>query len=145
LKHKGRELKSVTVKTEKNKNKRKILLLGSSHGREICPMLQENLGAKFDVCSIIKPNARLSKVVGDTGKLGKCLTEQDIIIIVGGPGNSLDRNCHYSIENDLNNIAERTSNKGVGFVNFFEGHDKPWMNGPVGSINLQLDWGLDEA
>jgi hypothetical protein len=29
------------VKTEKNKNKREILLLGSSHSSEIGPMLQE--------------------------------------------------------------------------------------------------------
>jgi hypothetical protein len=43
LKHKSRELKSFTVKREKNKNKRKILLLGSSHCRDIGSMLQENL------------------------------------------------------------------------------------------------------
>jgi hypothetical protein len=49
LKHKGREPKSFTVKTEKNK--RKILLLGSSHGRETGPMLQENLETKSDMDS----------------------------------------------------------------------------------------------
>jgi hypothetical protein len=54
-------------------------------------MLQENLGTKFDVMSNFKPNAILAKVVEDLGKLGKDLTKQDHIIIVGGPGNSLDR------------------------------------------------------
>jgi hypothetical protein len=29
------------------------------------------------------------------------------IIIVGGPGNSMERNCYYSVENDLNVIEER--------------------------------------
>jgi hypothetical protein len=63
LKHKGRELKSFTVKTERNK--RKILLLGSSHGREIGPMLPENLGTKSDMGSIFKPNAPLAKALED--------------------------------------------------------------------------------
>jgi hypothetical protein len=31
-------------------------------------MLQENLGAKFDICSIFKPNVPLAKVVEDKGK-----------------------------------------------------------------------------
>jgi hypothetical protein len=119
LKHKGRELKSFTVKTEKDKNKRKILLLGSSHGREIGPMLQENLGTEFDVCSIFKPNTPLAKVV-DIGKLGKGLAKQDHTIVVGGPGNSLERNYHYSFENGLGFNAERTSNTNGGFVNIFE-------------------------
>jgi hypothetical protein len=47
---------------------------------------------------------------------------------VGGPGNSLDRNHHYSIEDDLNFIAERTPNTNVEFVNLFQMH-KLWMNG----------------
>jgi hypothetical protein len=89
LKHECREVKSFAGKTE---SKRKILLLGSSHGREIGPMLQENLGTKFDTVSIFKPNAPLEKVAEDLGKLGKGLTKQDHIVIAGGPGNSLDRN-----------------------------------------------------
>jgi hypothetical protein len=78
-------------------------------------MLQENLGSKFDVCSIFKPNAPLTKVTVNIAKLGKGLTKQDHIIIVGGPEYSLERNYHDSIENDLNFIAERTSNTSVGF------------------------------
>jgi hypothetical protein len=39
LKHKGTELKSFTVRMKKNKNKRKILLLGSSYAREIGPII----------------------------------------------------------------------------------------------------------
>jgi hypothetical protein len=43
-------------------------------------------------------------------KIHKGLTKQDHITIVGGLGKSLDRNCHHWIVNDLNFIAERTSN-----------------------------------
>jgi hypothetical protein len=61
---------------------------------------------------------------------------------VRGPGNSLDRNYHYQIEKDINFIAERTSNTNVRFVNLFERHDEPWMNGKVRSVNLCLDQAL---
>jgi hypothetical protein len=86
--------------------------------------------------SIFKPNAPLANAVHDIGKLGRDLTKQNHIIIMGGPGNSLERVCHYSIENNLNFTAERT------FVNPFERHDKPWMNGRVRSMNLWLDRAL---
>jgi hypothetical protein len=103
------------------------------------PMLQENLGTKFDVVSIFKPNAPLAKVVEDLGKLGKGLTKQDHII-VGGSGNSLDRNYYHSVEKDANFIAERAANTNVGPVKLFKRHDKPWMNGRVRRVNLRPDW-----
>jgi hypothetical protein len=61
--------------TEKNKNKRILLLLGSSNGREIGPMVQENLGTKYDMCSIFKPSDPHAKVVEDIGKICKGLTK----------------------------------------------------------------------
>jgi hypothetical protein len=86
-----------------------------------------------------KPNAPLANVVEDLRKLGKDLTKQDHIIIMGGPGNSLDRNFNYCIEKDINFIAERTSNTNVGFVNLFKRRDKLWMNEKVRITNLRLD------
>jgi hypothetical protein len=65
--------------------------------RDQC-LLQENLGSKFEICSIFKPNVPLAKVVEDIRKLGKDLTKQDHIVIVGGAGNSLDINQVYSID-----------------------------------------------
>jgi hypothetical protein len=53
------------------------------------------------------------------------ITKQDHIVIVGGPGNSLDRNHYYSVEKDVNFIAERTANTNVGLVNLFRRHNKP--------------------
>jgi hypothetical protein len=57
---------------------------------------------------------------------------------VGGPGNSLDRNYNYSLEKDINFIAERTASTNVGFVNLSQMHDKPWTNRRCGSMNLRL-------
>jgi hypothetical protein len=59
--------------------------------------------------------------------------------MVGGSGKNLERNCHNSIENDLNFTADRTSNTDVVFVNLLEGHNNPWMNGRVMIKSLQLD------
>jgi hypothetical protein len=105
-------------------------------------MLQENMGSKFEVCSIFKPDAPLAKVVEDVRKLSKDLTKQDHIVIVGGARNSLDKNQDCSIDKYLNFIAKRTSNTNVGFVNLLRRYDKPWMNGRVRSMNLRLDRAL---
>jgi hypothetical protein len=58
------------------------------------------------------------------------------------PGNGLNINYLYSIANDLNCIAERTSNTRMGFVSLFERHDMPWINGSFRIINIQLDQSL---
>jgi hypothetical protein len=46
-------------------------------------MLQENLDSKFEVCSIFKPNVPSANVIEDVRKLGKDITKQDHIVIVG--------------------------------------------------------------
>jgi len=61
-------------------------------------MLQKHLGTDYEVTSIFKPNAPLENVAEDLANLGKDLTRKDHIVIVGGPGNSLERNYHCSIE-----------------------------------------------
>ena len=134
-------MKVTSLKGKSKVRRKKILLLGSSHGRDIGPMLQEHLGTEYEVTSIIKPNAPLENVE-DLENLGKDLTKKDRIVIVGGPGNSLDRNLKYSIEKDLNFIAKRTNNTNVGFVNLLRRHDRPWMNRTVKSVYLRLDGAL---
>ena len=109
LKHKDMKIKSLTGKS--NSQKKKILLLGSSYGWGIGPLLQNHLGTEYEVTSIFKPNGPLEDIVEDLANLGKDLTKKDHIVIVGGPGNSLERNYHYSVEEDLNFIARRTSHQ----------------------------------
>jgi len=50
-------------------------LLGSSHGSEIGPMLQECLGTEYKIKSILKSIAPLANVVEDAGKPGNDLTK----------------------------------------------------------------------
>jgi hypothetical protein len=59
---------------ETKNEKRKILLWGSSSGREIEPMLKEHLGTEYKITSIFKPNAPLANITEDPGKLDNDLT-----------------------------------------------------------------------
>jgi hypothetical protein len=79
-------------------------------------MLQKHLGYEYELISVFKPNAPLENVVEDLANLGKDLTKKDHIVIVGGPGHSLEGNYHYSIETGLNFIARRTDHTNVRFV-----------------------------
>jgi hypothetical protein len=112
------------------------LFLGSSHGRNTGTMLQGNLGNKFYTISIFELNAPLSGVVVDLRKLGKGLTKQDHIVIVGGPGKSLDRKYYYSVKKYIRFVAERKTNTNVEPINLFKWLEKQWMNTEVRRVNL---------
>jgi hypothetical protein len=100
-------------------------MLRSSHVRESGPMLKKCLGTEYEITSIFKHNAHLTNVAEDLGKFGNNLIKSDHIIIMGEPRNSLGRNYHYSNEQDINFIAERSNNMNVGFANLFQRHNKP--------------------
>jgi len=72
LKHVENKVKPLAGETKNQK--RKILLLGSSSGREIGPMLKEHLGTEYKITSIFKPSTPLANVMDDPGKLGNDLT-----------------------------------------------------------------------
>jgi len=78
LKHKDMKIKSLTRKS--NSQQEKILLLGSSHGRNIGPLLQNHLGTEYEVMSIFKPNAPLENIVEDLENLRKDLTKKTILL-----------------------------------------------------------------
>jgi hypothetical protein len=105
-------------------------------------MFQEHLGTEYEITSIFKSNAPLANVVEDLGKLGNDLSKRDHIITVGGPGNSLGKNYHHSIEKDINFITESSNNTNVGFVNLFCRHGRLWINRKVRIVNLRLDQAL---
>jgi hypothetical protein len=59
LKHNDMKTKLLTEKSNSQGEKKKILLLGSSHGRDIGLLLQNHLGTAYEVRSIFKPNAHI--------------------------------------------------------------------------------------
>jgi hypothetical protein len=85
---------------KKKKECKKVLLLGSN-GRGLSDRLRSVLGSEYIITSIFKPNAELRNVAKDLKALSKDMTKDDHVIIVGGPGNSLDLERNYQIEKDL--------------------------------------------
>ena len=81
--------------------KKKILLLGSSHEREIGPMFLEHVGTQHDITSIFEPNEPFANVVEDLRKLGNDFTKRDHIIIVGGHATSHITRLHIRIQSML--------------------------------------------
>ncbi|KAJ4437507.1 hypothetical protein ANN_17652 [Periplaneta americana] len=123
---------------EDDGRKSKVLLLGSSHGRGIANLLKEELGTDYEICSIVKPSAGPTHVTEDLVKLSSGFTKRDHIVIVGGPGNSLDRDVSYSVERDLENISKDSSHTNVEVVELFDRYDKPWLHSRVRSMNARL-------
>jgi hypothetical protein len=91
---------------------------------------------------IFKPNTTLGNVVGELKALSKDFTKDDHVIIVGGPGNSLDRDLNYKIESDIDDIAKNSKHTNVGFVGLLERHDRPHMSRWVRSVNVRLERAL---
>ena len=88
-------------------------------------MPKEDLGKNLNVESIFKPSAELADVTKDLVKLTSNFTKGDHVVVVGGPGNSLDRNSNYCINDDLINISKNSSHTSVKFLGLFERHDRP--------------------
>jgi hypothetical protein len=72
----------------------------------------------------------------------KDFTKDDQVIIVGGPGNRLDRDQSYGTKDDTGNIARNSINTNIGFVSLPERHDRPHMNKWVRSANARLEHAL---
>lgn len=127
------------VVSKKVVKRRKVLLLGSSHGRGVGQLLQEELGSKYQVTNFFKPSASLSQVVEDIGSLCKDFGKEDHVVIVGGAGNSIDRDKGYSIKSDLVKIASATGRTNVEFVPVLRRYDRPQLNSSVSRVNMELD------
>jgi len=88
------------------------------------------MGGKSDPCSkktwilnvklqvYVSPVHPLLMLLRTFGSLAITLPSE-IILKMGEPGNSLDRNYHYSVEKDINFIAEKSNNRNVRFVSLF--------------------------
>ncbi|XP_049842200.1 uncharacterized protein LOC126292312 [Schistocerca gregaria] len=128
-----------SIRSGKSSNrKRKVLLLGSSHGRGVGQLVQEKLGADYQVTSLFKPSARLSQVIEDIGPLCRDFDKNDEVIVIGGAGNSLAKDRNYDIKSDLDKIGAATGCTNVGFVEVLQRYDQPSVNPSVWRVNREL-------
>lgn len=133
-----RSRESQSKSGKKVTRKKRVLLLGSSHGRGVGQLVQEKLGAGYQVTSFVKPSASLSQVTESLGKLCQDFDKEDQVLIVGGAGNSLAKDRNYDIRGDLDAIGVATAHTSVGFVEVLQRHDRPWVNTAVSRVNTEL-------
>lgn len=85
--------------------KKKIVILGDSHGRNCSKVLIELLNcSKFEIQTIFKPNAAYEYVVSDIENLTRDLSMQDFVIIMAGTNDIIRKR---TVSNEL---IERTVN-----------------------------------
>ena len=74
---------------KKSAKKERVLLLSSSHGSHCSKILSEKLSENYEVCGVVKPNARLNEVVESVDKLTSDFGDDDCVIVMAG-GNGED-------------------------------------------------------
>jgi hypothetical protein len=94
------------------------------------------------VTNVLKPNIMLGNVVGELEALNKDFTKDDYVIIVGGPGNNLDRDPNYKAGNDIDNITKNSTHTIDGFAGLLGHHDRPHISKWARSENLRLEHAL---
>ncbi|KAJ4451839.1 hypothetical protein ANN_03317 [Periplaneta americana] len=75
---------------------------------------------EVDQPSLNPPQQASAEDDEDLVKLYSGFTKRDHIVIVGGPGNSLDRDVSYSVEKDLENISKDSSHTNVEVAELFD-------------------------
>jgi hypothetical protein len=128
--------------SNRNSNFKKVLLPDSNHGTGLREHLHSILGEEYMVTNVFKPNATLGNVVGELKALSKDFIKDDYVIIVGAPGNILDRDPNYKTENDIDNITKNSTHTIDGFAGLLEYHDRPHISKWIRGENMRLEHAL---
>lgn len=86
--------------------KKRILILADSHGRNISGILSYVLRRKREVLVIFKPNATLGCVAEDIDKLTTSFTMVDVVVLIGGT-NDLDRGSSAALVSTIEGLQRR--------------------------------------
>jgi len=103
--------KTVEKQCDKKKKKR-VLLLASSHGRHCGGILQNKLGDQYNVCGVVKPNAKFKNVVESVEGLTKDFGKDDCVIVMAGGNDEEDVHFHDSFKEGIGKVMavkERTN------------------------------------
>jgi hypothetical protein len=72
----------------------KVRVVGDSHLKETAARINQFLTSKFEVCSWIKPGAKVKDLVGTMENDFKCLGKSDVIIFNGGANDVSSMKAH---------------------------------------------------
>jgi len=100
--------------TGKKDRKKKVLILSSSQGRFCSNILQKKLGENYEVCGIVKPNARLTDVVDSAETLVRDFNENDCLIVMGGT-NDIETNYSETIPEGIRKVLPLSKQTNIIF------------------------------
>jgi hypothetical protein len=137
-KSKSRRLRSRNRRAGgRSSQKRRVLVMADSHGKDLGPLLYERLGHSFQSTVITRPGAPFNSVAKDIEELSNDFNFNDRIIIIGGTNDIVEStDQRYSLNlNAVRRIANRT-NVAVATIPFR--YDRPLMNRNVNFVNEWL-------
>jgi len=80
--------------------------MSSSHGRKCSKTLSEKLSENFEVCGVVKPNARLNEVVESVDKLTSDFGDDDCAIVMVGGNDEDDMDFRTGITSGIEKIMK---------------------------------------
>jgi hypothetical protein len=118
---------------------RKIVMIGESHVRNCATKLQHNLGANYEVSSIIMPGAKMDATVNTARDAIKKLRSEDVVW--GGSNGMTKNNAKVAIKHVRNFVEEK---KGVNIVIIKSSHrddliPSSCVNNDVLNFNKQVE------
>jgi len=102
----GPEVTTNRMKASSKRKKRKVLLLSSSQGRNCSKILGEKLGDCYEVCGVVKPNAKFSEVAQSVDRLAKDFGKDDCVIVMAGGNDEEDDDFRSGISRGIEQIMK---------------------------------------
>jgi hypothetical protein len=97
-----------------NSSKRKsqkIVTIGDSHVINCATKLQYNLGANYEVSSIIIPGAKMDATVNTARDAIKKLRSEDVVVVWGGSNVITKNNAKVALKHVCNFVEEKKKGK----------------------------------
>lgn len=121
---------------EQSVQQKKVVLLSDSHGRSLRHLLQDKLGGKYAVSSVVKPNATLQHVASGAHCESSKLGSNDHLLVLGGTNDMETR--EFDVKSMVKEMAEQTRHTNLVLCTIPLRHDRPDLNQKIRKTNIDL-------
>lgn len=132
-----KQSKKAVQPKQKTTNRKQILLFSDSHGRSLRQLLHDKLGGRFNVTSVIKPNATIQQVTSGVDCDASNLGSSDHVVVLGGT-NNIDLEEEFDVKSVVRGIAEKTKHTNLVIGTIPLRHDRSDLNVKIRKINIDL-------
>jgi len=148
------------VQRSARKKKKRVLLLSSSQGRHCSRILGEKLSDEYEVCGVVRPNAKFKDVVESVEGLTKDFGKDDCVIVMAGGNDEEDSDFQDGFREGIRKIMSVKDRMNVIINALPPRYDKPvleekvkWMNrflhseinrqGERQNQNVRMNFGME--